>query len=130
MLLAETANRQQRDCFLIAFSVNARLIDVTRDRSALLRFFKTEPGGNTDAGDTLRAVFELTRNNPRYAGADVLWITDFRMPLPNKELLGEVEALRQADTRFYGLQIGVAENRWTGYFDEIYHLTDVRTAII
>lgn len=126
MRLTELCHDERRDCFLIAFSVRAQPIDVMRDRSLLLRFFAQRPGGDTDAQHMLDTTFGLLRGNPRYAGADVLWVTDYRIPLPPAEYLQEMEKMRQGDTRFYGLQIGIAENRWLQHFDKVFHIEDVR----
>ena len=39
--ILEIADRQRRDCFLIAFSVSINPIDVRRERARLLEFFST-----------------------------------------------------------------------------------------
>ena len=56
-------------------------------------------------------------------GADVLWVTDFRIPLPPKNDLYQMQEVRKRGTCFYGLQIGIAENRWLPYFDEMYQIS-------
>ncbi len=123
MRLSEMCYSAKRRCFLIAFSVQAHPIDVLQDRTRLLDFFTHRPSGDTDAHRMLDAVFSLLYTNPLYAGADVLWVTDFRIPLPRKESLYQMQEVRKGGTRFYGLQIGIAENRWLPYFDAMYQIS-------
>lgn len=129
MRLAELAAEQHRDCLLIAFSDRAKPIDVLHDRTQLLRFFEQRAQGGTDAGPVIDLMGRTLESNPRYAGADVLWVTDFRIPLPKADRLVVMERLREGDARFYGLQIGIAENHWSGRFDEMYQIEDIKTAI-
>lgn len=124
MKLSEMCEKEQRECQLIAFSVLARPIDVLSDRTKLLQFFTHRAAGDTDARKMLTSLFDLFRSNHCYAGADVLWITDFRIPLPDALYLSQMEQLRSVGTCFYGLQIGIAENRWTAYFDEMFQIYD------
>ena len=53
-------------------------------------------------------------------------MTDFRIPLPEREYFIEMERLQQDGTRFYGLQLGIAENRWASHFDELFKIEDVK----
>ncbi|MGM9688326.1 MAG: hypothetical protein ACI3YD_04680 [Alloprevotella sp.] len=129
MQLAELCQRQERPCYLIAFAVRAQPIDVMRDRTQLLRFFSTRPAGDTDARAMLQSTFSLLDNHPEHAASDVLWITDFRIPPVPNTLLRDMERRRQQGTRFFGLQIGIAENKWRGCFDEMFSITDVKMPI-
>ena len=130
MRLTEWCQKTRRDCYLIGFAVRTLPVDVMEDRAALLRFFQQRATGGTDARCMMDQTFELINSHPRYRGADVLWITDFRIPLPPASYFAEMERLQQADTRFYGLQLGVAENHWTKYFDRIFQLNDIRMAVV
>ena len=130
MQLSEMSEKECRPCYLIAFSVHARAIDVLFDRTQLLQFFTRPVQGDTDARSMLDNLFELLRSNTRYSHADILWVTDFRIPIPPISYLQRMEQLRQSGTRFYGLQIGRAENRWLKYFDEIFSITEVHTAVL
>lgn len=130
MRLSELAYCQQRECLLIAFAANAHPIDVLRDRSALLRFFSHEAAGGTNARPMIETLTREIDSHPRYAGADILWVTDFRIPMPPAGTLALIERLRAAGTRFYGLQIGIANHPWTACFDEIYHITDIKMRIL
>ncbi len=130
MGLLETCLREHRNCYLVAFSTDARPVDARADRPGVLNFFRTKADGGTDARPMLKTVFALLRNTSQYAGADVLWVTDFRIPLPQEHTcILDMERLSQGGTKFYGLQIGVAENHWTPFFHKIYRIEDVKMLI-
>lgn len=124
MKLAEMCEKAQRSCLLIPFSVQAEAIDVLHDRVQLLRFFEKKAAGDTDSKKMLDKVFLTLTSSARYGGADVLWITDFRIPLPNARYLCAINDLRKHETCFYGLQIGIAQNHWTPYFDDLFQITE------
>lgn len=132
--LETTAELLKRDCFLIDFSVNIKPIDLKvrfheyRLNSLGLRSTEADfskglfpfMNGGTDATKMLEKTFELLESDPSYQNADVLWITDFLIPLPEKSLLRKMQKMRNEGTRFYGFQIGEEPNQWAPYFDHIY----------
>lgn len=120
--LLEIADRQRRACFLIAFSVSIHPIDVRKERARLLEFFSRTACGDTDATRMLEATFRLLQSSREYMNADVLWVSDFKIPVVSDALVGKIEKYREADTHFYGLQIGIADNEWMSYFDRIYRI--------
>lgn len=134
--LETTAEMLKRDCFLIDFSVNIKPIDLKvrfheyRLNSLGLRSTEADfskglfpfMNGGTDATKMLEKTFELLESNPSYQNADVLWITDFLIPLPDDALLKKLQEFRKRGTRFYGFQIGIEPNRWMPYFDKIYQI--------
>lgn len=122
MRLSELCASKHRNCYLIGFSVHAHPMDITKNRGALLEFFNKCATGDTDSRHMLNCLFEVLSTESEYAGADVLWITDFRIPIPPIQHLQKLESARSQGTKFYGLQIGIAENRWKKYFDMIYKL--------
>ena len=123
MKLLTIAERQHRDLYLISFSVEARPIEVRRDRTALLDFFRQRSVGDTNATKMLKQVFALLESG-EYASADVLWFTDFRIPLCHVELRKQLTGYRRQGTKFYGLKIGHAfDQGWEEYFDEIVEIT-------
>lgn len=134
--LEVTAEMLKRDCFLIDFSVDIRAIDLKerfreyRLNSLGLRskeenfsggLFPILNGG-TDARKMLEMTFQLLESNPRYQNADVLWITDFLIPLPDRLLLQKLQQYRKSGTKFYGFQIGVEPTEWDKYIDKIYKI--------
>lgn len=127
MRLAEMCHVQHRACYLIAFSVQATPVDVMHDRARLLKFFQMRANGNTDARHMLDETFKLLESQPLYQGADVLWISDFRIPMPPHEYLLKMERLRQTGTRWLGLQLGIALNRWYAHFNKIYQIEELGT---
>lgn len=117
--LIEIAELQDRECFLISFSVSTRTIDVRRERQKLMEFFSHPFTGDTDATQMLKDTFRMLDQN-RYMNADVLLISDFRIPECKPELIKQMQANREKGTFFYGLQIGIAPNEWMEYFDHMY----------
>ena len=121
--LLSIADKQKRELYLISFSVEAIPIDVRKERTKLLEFFKMQAAGDTNATKMLQQVFEVLSSNVRYMSADVLWISDFRIPLTKRDLRERLLKYRREGTRFYGLQIGMnPTNEWSDYFDEIINL--------
>jgi len=121
--LLQLAMTQDRDLLLIPFAVSARPFDVRRNRSKLLDFFRTEAQGDTDAEAMLDLTFKTLCGRPEYACADVLWVTDFQIPMPPEPMLRQMQLLRENGTKFFGLQIGeTRENHWPRYFDRIFKL--------
>lgn len=115
------AHQQRRSCFLIGFSVSINPIDVVRNTSMVLNFFSHGTSGDTNASRMLDKIFELIETNDRYMNADILWVSDYRIPMPDKSQLLKIQHYRTIGTRFYGLQIGVSVmvETWRPYFDEI-----------
>ena len=146
-LLEQTAEDLQRDCYLIDFSVSTRAIDLMEKRKAnrlrkigitVRDEFGMESeaknthlpfiGGGTSAKKMMRQMFDLLDNDGlHYVNADVLWITDFLIPDPPKEMLARFKEYRDMGTRFYGIRIirddDKADNFWQGYFNDIYTIT-------
>ena len=89
----------------------------------MLDFLRQESAGDTNATKMLQQVFTLLAEG-RYVSADVLWCTDFRIPLSSAAQRKELLNYRRQGTRFYGLKIGKAfDLGWAEYFDEIVEVT-------
>ena len=121
--LVEIANRQRRDCYLITFSIHIHCADVRKERAKLLDLLSHTSSGDTDATQMLKATINLLESKKEYINSDVLWITDFRIPKTTESLLRQMANYRKEGTRFYGLQIGKAENSWEKYFDHIHKVS-------
>lgn len=118
--LVDMAHRQQRELFIIAFSVSAKPIDAMRDRVRLLDYFAHQSTGDTHAQRMVELMLALLQESTRYASADVLIVGDFRMPLVPAPLLRQIADLRLQDTCFYGLQIGGnPDNKWRQHLDQV-----------
>lgn len=136
--MEDTAERLNRDCFLIDFSVGVRPIELRsrRKHRAMERMgMKMEDtenfekgyfpflGGGTDAQKMLNLTFHLLDNGEdRYMNADVLWITDFLIPRTTEDLMKRFKEYQATGTKFYGFKIGKGESNWDKYFDRIYEI--------
>ena len=115
----DIAMKEKRQCFLIAFSVSIKPIDVLKECHNIISVLQKSPTGNTNATQMLDATFKLLESNPKYINADVLWVTDFVMDLVSEDRLEKLQILRSEGTRFYGLRIGLNQHPWEPYFDHI-----------
>lgn len=115
----DIAMKEKRSCFLIAFSVSIKPIDVLKECHNIISVLQKSPTGNTNATQMLDATFKLLESNPEYINADVLWVTDFVMDLVSKDRLEKLQTIRSEGTRFYGLRIGLYKHQWEPYFDHI-----------
>lgn len=115
----DIAIKEKRQCFLIAFSVSIKPLDILKEGQNIITLLKKTPSGNTDATQMLDATFKLLESNPEYINADVLWVTDFVMNLTSKDRIEKMQHLRSEGTHFYGLRIGLNQHPWEPYFDQI-----------
>jgi hypothetical protein len=115
------AHQQKRSCFLIGFSVTINPIDVGCRPDAAIDFFSKSTCGETNAKRMLEKTFELLDSNDRYMNADILWVTDYRIPIADTSQLLKIQQYRLLGTCFYGLQVGISKmvEAWRPYFDEI-----------
>lgn len=118
----DIANDQRRDCYLIGFSVSINPIDVKRENYKVMDFFSKASSGDTNATRLLEKIFSLLETSPNYMNADILWVTDFRIPPVSAALIEKMRQYQSENTKFYGLQIGKAEHNWHQHFDEIVSL--------
>ena len=137
--LTAMVQEEQRDCFFIDFSVSVRPIDLKAKRyNRLLKALGTterdvprkEPvipfiNGGTSARNMMGMMFSLLDGH-HYANADVLWITDFDIPMETA-LARKMDAYKRTGTRFYGLRItdgdiSSTNNPWEQYFNKVYTL--------
>jgi len=70
----------------------------------------------------LEATFRLLKEGKEYMNADVLWVSDFKIPHSSPVFMEEIRRCREAGTHFYGLQIGITDNEWAPFFDHIYRV--------
>lgn len=121
--LLQLALRQDRDFLLIAFSYMAKAFEVRKNRARLLDFFRKPANGDTDVSDMLNMCIETLMSKPEFMSADVCLVSDYKMPVAGDALMKRILDLREAGTRFYGLQIGETSfKEWPKYFDRIWNL--------
>lgn len=105
--LLKMAQRQNRNCFLIMFSVRSKCIDLTTKNtwSQLKLFMQNHFTGGTDGEEMLGKAVDML-NSKSYEMADVLIISDFFFSLPKPATIEKILKERSKSTCFYGLQIG------------------------
>lgn len=135
-LLEEMAERLHRNCYLIDFSVEIKAIDLRqrmrqqfyesiglrKDEALFDKGYIPFIGGGTDARNMMSATFHLLESDEGYINADVLWISDFLIPLPAPSAIAQMKSYRATGTRFYGLCIrpqGEKGTDWSDVFDKI-----------
>lgn len=132
--LETTAEQFKRNCFVIDFSVDIRPIDLRHRlreyKLNALGMHKVEEdfskglfpflNGGTDATKMLEKTFQLLTSDPSYQNADVLWISDFLIPIADKHMLRRLQQFRSEGTKLYGFRIGSEPTEWSRYFDKIY----------
>lgn len=137
--LTAMVQEEQRDCFFIDFSVSLRPVDLKAQRyNRLLKALgaterdvpRKEPvipfiNGGTSAKNMMDMMFSLLDGH-HYANADVLWITDFDIPMETA-LAKKMAVYQRTGTRFYGLRItdgdiSSTNNPWEQYFNAVYML--------
>lgn len=142
-LMEETAEITHRNLFMIDFSVTTHPIDLMQRRKEKRMIqlglskddFNFERGkipfigGGTDSHNMLDQLFGLLEEEGgHYVNADVLWITDFMIPMPQDAYLQQLQSYRETGTKFYGMRIMPSTEKptytdWQKYFDKIYRLT-------
>lgn len=115
------AEKEHRECYLIMFSVSIVVFDLVKERIKVMDYLSHYTSGGTNSTKMMEETFRILNGGTEYCYGDILWISDFRIPKPNDDLLKEQLEHMRAGTCFYGLQIGVADHNWTPYFTEIYN---------
>lgn len=121
--LLRMAKKQKRNCFLISFSVRAKHIDLSIPGSwaKLNKFLSDSFSGGTDGNQMLKAGIDMLNSN-KYAMADMLIISDFIFPEPNKRIQELMREEHDKGTRFYGLQIDSSAHGYDNILDKIWQV--------
>lgn len=119
-LLAELVNiakRQRRSCYLIAFSVRIKTMDLGKraNKKELKRFLDSRFSGGTNPEDCFKEAIRMLETN-EYEMADVLIISDFEM-YENRDDFKCIAEAQKLGTRFYGLQIGAHSTAYDSAMD-------------
>ena len=125
------ANAEDRPCLLARFSGPGELqwlplrFDPTGYR-ALLRFLRADEQGGTDLRSAMEDVLERLQD-PAWARADVLLITDGRFP-PDADLSARLrQARKEQGLRVIGVQLGNWSDRALAPLcDAVHHFRDLR----
>lgn len=144
-MIEQAAEELERDCYLIDFSVSVvpiDLMELNRQKRERQLYPSSQQAGNTKqrqkgampfigGGTSARLMLDkmmelLDNEGNHYVNADVLWVTDFAIPMPEEQYLKRMSDYRNTGTRFYGLRIIPAEddskNTWEKLFDRIYEI--------
>ncbi len=107
MYLASHARQQKRACYLINFSTDIEVLDLSAsDRlQTLLTFLSRSFHGGTDAAPAIAHGLKVMESDD-YADADMLIISDFVMSTLPHPLLSSIEKQRVCGNKFYSLCIG------------------------
>ncbi len=105
--LLRMAKKENRNCFLITFSVQAKSLDLSRPGNwkKIESFLAVSYSGGSEVEQMLSQAMDVIEDGT-FSMADVLIISDFRFPLPKTSTQDRMEKNRQKGTKFYGLQIG------------------------
>lgn len=113
--LAKKCLEEERKCFLISFSTNIEVQDLSDFKAsngleALVSFLrKSFNGGGTDASPALEKSLELMQTNV-WKNADVLAVTDGEMGGFSNKLISNVNSQKEKKSKFYLLEVGYSGN--------------------
>ena len=119
--LLRMAKKQKRPCFLISFSVRSKSIDLANPRNwgKLDNFLKNSFSGGTDGEQMLAEAIRVLQTGT-FEMSDVLIISDFEFPIPQKQTQSKIEQNRVLGTRFYGLKIGHSSDKYDKILDRLW----------
>lgn len=115
--LSKIAIEEERKCYLIAFSVGTKPIDLSDFKTGnalneLVRFLQISANGGTDLTEAISHALQVL-SGANYRNADVLVISDFVMDALSDDLVKAIEAEKEKNTDFYSLEIGTSGNQGT-----------------
>lgn len=104
-----TAHAEKRRCRLYSFSGPSQIEEHELELSPegisrLLKFLALSFGGGSDPTEVVTEVLKRLREG-EWSKADVLFVSDGEWPAP-PGLISDVQRIREAGTRFHGIQIG------------------------
>ena len=124
MQLLRLAKKQHRKCFVITFSVRAMAVELTKPANwrCVKKFLEEGFSGGTNGEQMLSVALDALQTRD-FCMADVLIISDFEFPLPIEKTRKRMEEEHSKGTRYYGLQIGLTENKYCEVLDKIWQLS-------
>lgn len=121
--LMQIALAEDRDCFVVLFSTQAIVYELTRQdglREASDFLSYTFHGG-TDLDLAMEKAIEQM-NGERYKNADLIVLSDFIAPKQNEEILQQVQALKERKNRFHAVTLSRYGNpELMSMFDHCWH---------
>lgn len=110
--ILKMAAREQRNCFLISFSIGIKtinLLDLANSLDEVVKFLSMSFHGGTDATPALMATLNMLESKD-YQEADVLMVSDFVMFDIKDEVLRKIHQEKQKGTNFHSLTISKQAN--------------------
>lgn len=114
--LSKIAIGEERKCFLISFSTNIEILDLSDFKngdalSKLVKFLQMSFNGGTDAIPPLKFALKKLKEE-KWKNSDVLMISDFVMRSLDSDLdlVKKIEDEKKNKTDFYSLAIGTSVN--------------------
>ena len=121
--LLRMARKQKRSCFLITYSVRAKVLDLTKPGNwmRLQKFMEETFTGGTDGEMMLNTAMDMLFTK-KFAMADVLIISDFYFPLPVEKTQKRMEREHSKGTRFYGLRVKGENLNYDKILDKVWSI--------
>jgi uncharacterized protein with von Willebrand factor type A (vWA) domain len=120
LLMTSKAKQNDRACYLINFSTGISNLDLSNDfnMERLISFLKMSFYGGTDVAPAIKHGLTLMESDS-YKDADMLIISDFVMADLPKEIINDMEELRDKGNKFNSLVVdnSFMEHRLRSLFD-------------
>lgn len=120
--LAKKALIEHRGCYLISFSTNISVMDLSildsvNGLQQLVAFLRMSFDGGTDANPALRHAIEML-NTEKWKKADVLMVSDFIMNKLDDSVVQGMKMHRKSKCKFYSLAVtSQVPKKTLDYFD-------------
>lgn len=123
MQILQTAKRKNRKCFLITFSIRAKVLEISQAKhwKDIMSFMRQTFTGGTDGEMMFTAALQALQTET-FSMADVLVISDFQFTIPCPQTSRQIQQEQQKDTRFYGLQIGSYHSGYEKILDRMWFI--------
>ncbi len=110
--IIKMAARENRQCFLISFSIGIKTINLSNLAYSLdevVRFLSMSFHGGTDVSPAMYASIDMLQSHD-YREADVLMVSDFVMYEIREEVLRKIRQEKEKGTQFHSLTISKNPN--------------------
>jgi len=126
LAILKIALKENRNCYLITFSVGIVTLDMTdlkNNMQKIVDFLSMSFHGGTDASPALAQATQMLET-PEFSKADVLMISDFQMPPIQPLVANKIKEAQKKETKFHSLVIsdyrwglGLTNEQVVNYFD-------------
>ncbi len=108
LAILKIALKENRNCYLITFSVGIVTLDMTNlknNMQKIVDFLAMSFHGGTDASPALAEATKMIEKK-EFERADVLMISDFEMPQIQDSVLNKIMMVKEKGNKFHSLVIG------------------------